>query len=139
MPKKNKLPAGYIEVKHDRFCIRTKPDAFGDKLGKPKAGERLAYLGKTEKGWNCVRFGNKVGWISVQAGEVTIVKQTYLTVKKGTWHVRAGASSKTESLGKVNGGNKLLDQGETKDNFRLVEFNNQNGWISVKAIAKEEK
>ena len=40
-------------------------------------------------------------------------------------------------LGTVSGGEKLLDQGETKNNYRLVMFNNQNGWIHNRAIEKE--
>ena len=137
MGKKNKLPAGYIEVKHDRFYIRSSPNVYGYAIGKAKAGDKLAYLGKTEKGWNCVRFGNKTGWISKQAGAVTLVKQTYLTVNEGNWHIRAGNSSKSESLGVVTGGDRLLYQDVVSNNFYLVVYNNQNGWISTRAIVKE--
>ena len=137
MKKKNNLPIGYVEITHGRYYARKEANAFAEKIGKPETGEKIPYFGVAGKSWYKVRIGDKFCFIPAQAGKAVEVKQTYLTVKKGNWHVRAGADSKSKSLGVVTGGDKILDQGETKGTFRLVSFMNQNGWIPTRAIEKE--
>lgn len=137
---KKPLTAGYIEIKLGGFYhIREKNSQFAKSLGVPKKGERIAYLGETDVlGWHKVFYKGQNGWLYKQAGPLTVVEQKYLKVKKGNkWSVRSAPDGKAKVLGTVSGGEKLLDQGETKSNYRLVIFDNQNGWIHNRAIEKE--
>lgn len=137
---KKPLTAGYIEIKLGGFYhVRAKNSQFADSLGVPKKGERIAYLGETDVlGWHKVFYNGKTGWLYKQAGTLTVVEQKYLKVKKGNkWSVRSAPDGKAKVLGTVTGGEKLLDQGETKNNYRLVVFDNQNGWIHNRALEKE--
>lgn len=137
MTRKNKIPAGYVDVTRSGYHVRKKPETFGESIGTVKKGQHVSYMGKTNNGWYLVRFENQEGWLYHGAGAAIDVEQRYLTVKKGSWNIRSGPSASTKSLGKVKGGDKIMDQGETKDGYRLVIFENQNAWISVKAIEKE--
>jgi len=140
MTKKKPLTAGYIEIKLDGFYhVREQNSQFARSLGVPKKGERIAYLGETDLlGWHKVYYKGKTGWLYKQAGPLTVVEQKWLRAKKGNkWSVRSAPYSKAKVLGTVSGGEKLLDQGETKNGYRLVIFNNQNGWIHNRAIEKE--
>lgn len=137
--KKNKLPIGYIEIKRTFLHVRKDANPCSESLGKPVKGTRLPYLGKAENGWYLVRFNDQKGYIHSQAGAPVEVEQKYLTTKKGVWHVRTAPDSKAKSLGTVKTGEKVLSQGQTKGGWHLVIFKNQNGWISAKAIEKEEK
>lgn len=141
MTKKRLLTAGYIEIKLGGFYhVREKNSQFAKSLGTPKKGERVAYLGETDMlGWHKVLYNGKTGWLYKQAGPLTVVEQKWLRIKKSRtlWRIRSAPNGKAKVLGHVSSGDKLLDQGETKNNYRLVIFNNQNGWIHNRAIEKE--
>jgi SH3-like domain-containing protein len=141
MTKKRPLTAGYIEIKLGGFYhVREKNSQFAKSFGVPKKGERIAYLGETDLlGWHKVYYKGQIGWLYKQAGPLTVVEQKWLKVKKSRtlWRVRSAPDSTAKVLGHVSSGDKLLDQGETKNNYRLVVFNNQNGWIHNRAIEKE--
>lgn len=140
MAKKRPLIAGYIEIKQGGFYhVREENSQFAKSLGVPKKGERVTYLGETDiLGWHKVLYNGQIGWLYKQAGPLTVVEQKWLKVKKGNkWSVRSAPDGKAAVLGTVSGGEKLLDQGETRNNYRLVIFNNQNGWIHNRAIEKE--
>ena len=69
---------------------------------------------------------------------MTVVEQKWLKARNPNGAViRSAPDSKAKVLGTVSGGEKLLDQGETRNNYRLIIFNNQNGWIHNRAIEKE--
>lgn len=137
MPKKStNMTMGYVEIAHDRFHVRKDATPFAESLGKPTKGEKLPWLGRVKKAWVKVKFNGQEGWISNQAGTVVEVKEVYLKIKKGSWHVKAAPDAKGKSLGVVKGGDKILDQGQTNGSYRLVMFKNQNGWISNRAIEK---
>jgi len=140
MPKKRPLTAGYIEIKLGGFYhVREMNSQFSKSLGTPKKGERIAWLGETDLlGWYKVYYNGQIGWMYKQAGPLTVVEQKYLKAKKGNkWSVRSAPDGKANVLGIVSGGEKLLDQGEVKNNYHLIIFNNQNGWIHNRAIEKE--
>lgn len=137
---KKPLTAGYIEVKQGGFYhVREKNSQFSKSLGVPKKGERIAYLDETDAlGWHKVFYKGQNGWLYKQAGPLTVVEQKWLKARTPNGAViRSAPDSKAKVLGTVSGGGKLLDQGETKNNYRLVIFNNQNGWIHNRAIEKE--
>ena len=139
MKKSNKLPTGYIEVKRTFWHVRKDADPRSESLGKPVNGTRLYFYGNIKNGWYKVKFNDQIGYIHGQAGKAVEVKETYLTAKKGVWHVRTAPDSKAKSLGTIKTGEKVLSQDQTKGGWHLVIFKNQNGWISTKAIEKEEK
>ena len=83
-------------------------------------------------------YEGKPAWIYKQAGTLTVVEQKFVTVKRGNqWSVRSAPDGKATVLGTAKGGEKLIDQGETQNGYRLVIFNNQNGWIHNRTIVKE--
>lgn len=138
MAKKKEKVCGYILVRNPRYIIREKPNAYARPLmACPLKDEKVSYLGVSEKNWHKVKVNGTVGWLYAQAGALFRVELKYLTVKKGNWNVRTAPSSKGHILGSVRGGDKILDQGESKDNYRLVMFENQNGWLPNRAIEKE--
>lgn len=138
MTKKKERVCGYILIKNSRYIIREKPDAHArPMMACPANGEKVSYLGVSKKKWHKVSVNGTVGWLFAQAGALFQVEQKCLTVKKGKWHVRSAPNGKAVSLGTVKGGDKILDQGESKDNYRLVMFENQNGWLPNRAIEKE--
>lgn len=140
MSKKNPITAGYITIKLGGFYhIREKNSQHSKSLGTPKKGERVSWLGETDMfGWHKVNYNGQIGWLYKQAGPLTVVEQKYVKVKKDNkWSVRSAPDGKAKVLGTVSGGEKLLDQGESKSNYRLVVFNNQNGWLHNRAIEKE--
>jgi len=137
---KKPLTAGFIEIKLGSFYhVREKNSQFSKSLGVPKKGERIAYLGETDMlGWHKVFYKGQNGWLYKQAGPLTVVEQKWLKARNPNGAViRSAPDSKAKVLGTVSGGEKLLDQGETKNNYRLVIFNNQNSWIHNRAIEKE--
>jgi len=137
---KKPLTAGFIEIKLGSFYhVREKNSQFSKSLGVPKKGERIAYLGETDMlGWHKVFYKGQSGWLYKQAGPLTVVEQKWLKARKPNGAViRSAPDSKAKVLGTVSGDEKLLDQGETRNNYRLVIFNNQNGWIHNRAIEKE--
>ena len=141
MPKKAKsrnrsmLPAGWISAKKTGFHIRTQPNKRAESLHVVNGGDRLSYMGETKNGWNLVQVPNTdvLGWISTMAGEAHVVEPKFFKVKKTTY-IRAGAGCKTKSLGVVEPGTELLDQDMELDGYMLVMYNNQNGWVSKKAV-----
>ena len=137
MAKKKTMTAGYVLVKKDHYRIREKADTNSAALGTAVKGEKIAYLGKTDKGWYKVSKDGMTGWLYKQAGELTVVELKYLTLKKGNWNVRSAPDAKSASLGKVKGGEKILDQGQSLNGYRLVEFEKQNAWLPAKAFEKE--
>ena len=137
MAKKKTMTCGYLLVEKKGYLIREKASKDSNALGHVEKGDKLAYLGKTDKGWHKVEKSGTVGWVYKQAGKLTVVEQKYLTVKKGSWHVRSAPGKTAASMGIVKGGEKLLDQGEIKTVYRLVIYNNQYGWVSNRAIEKE--
>ena len=137
MAKKSNIPTGYILIKRNGYHVRKKPATEPtESLGTVKRGDRITYLGKAVKGWYKVAFEDKVGYIYYQAGEVVSAELKELTVK-GNWNVRSAPSSKADILGKVSSGDKILDQGEIQNKYRLVVFENQNAWLPVNAFVKE--
>jgi len=138
---KKPMTAGYIEIKLGGFYhVREKNSQFSKSLGTPKKGERIAYMGETDMlGWHKVFYNGQNGWLYKQAGPLTVVERKYLKVKKSRtlWSVRSAPDGNAKVLARVASGYKLLDQGETKNNYRLVIIDNQNGWIPNRAIEKE--
>lgn len=137
--KKNPKAIGYFEVMHSRFHVRKDHNPNSESLGKPFCGDKLILIDVFGcNGWHKVLFNGTVGWISCQAGKAVEVKMTFVKVKADKKaHVRTAPGSKAKSLGIVEGGTKLVDQAVSQDGYRLVIFDNQNGWISEKYIEKE--
>lgn len=136
--KKKEKVSGYILIKKAGYRIRKEASTFSEAIGVALKGEKITYLGITDKDWHKVDKNGTVGWVYKQAGELVIVEQKYLTVKKGNkWSIRTAPDGKATVIGTAKGGDKLLDQGESKNNYRLVIFENQNGWIHNRAIEKE--
>lgn len=136
--KTHNMPVGYIEVTKGNYRIRTEPKSTSEPIAIAERDVRYPYMGVMKHGWCQVLVAGKLGWLYKQAGNIVEVEGKYLTAKAGNkWSVRSAPDGKADVLGTVTGGEKLFDQGQTKNNYRLVIFDNQNGWIHNRAIVKE--
>lgn len=139
MRTKKFMTYGYVAVKHKGYHLRASGSKKAASLGIAEIWTRLPYLGETSIfGWHRVLYEGKPAWIYRQAGTLTVVEQRFAIARRGNkWRVRSAPDGKAAVLGTVKGGEKLVDQGETQNNYRLVIFNNQNGWLHNRAIEKE--
>ena len=131
------IDGNYVNVRHGSYYIRTEASTSGKILGTVKTGQQIPYLGETKNGWYKVETSGKVGWISSKCGDVVMATTpitTYITVKNGSWHVRAEANSKSKSLGIVKAGDKVEYRNKDENGWKGVKFKGTDAWITSKAF-----
>jgi len=81
-----------------------------------------------------VRVNGHEGWLSAKAlktAESDIKRR--LVIGEGEWYVRPAPNADGEPMGVVREGTELAYQGETRDGWHLVVYENRNAWVSEKA------
>lgn len=128
----NDIPVtGIVEVS-GTWYLRAEPDKSSPAMGTVTNSKKVYYLGGEKDGWYLVKVDGLTGWISKRAGTV-VPAAASIVVGKGNWYVRSAPDKSAASLGTVKEGASLPYQGQEKDGWYLVIFENQNGWISKKA------
>ena len=120
------------KVKAGSWYVRIAPNKNAAAVSTVHEEDILPYLNETDNGWDKVEYKGSVAWISAKA--VTLVQTEgpkYIDIS-GSWHVRTAPSKSSQSLGIVKN-QKLQYQGEEKDGWYLVIYQNQNAWVSKKA------
>ena len=126
---------GYVKVIKSNYYVRKLPNSASDALCKVADGDTLNYLGKVQKGWYKVQLTDgQIGWLATRAGIAKEVELVYKVVAKDKTVIRAANNSKAAKLGVVNKGDKVLYQDVEDNGWLLVAYENQNGWISKKAV-----
>lgn len=125
----------YINVIHGNYYVRSEPDKASSSIAVVHDGDKIAWSGNTKNGWFEVTVNGKTGWLSTKAG-IAVKGSVYLTVKVGNWYVRKGASGTSAKLAIANSGNQLEYLNEESNGWLKVKYENQEGWISEKAITK---
>lgn len=127
---------GIVNVAYGDYYVRTKPNRTSSSIMIAKVGTKLGYLGKEENGWYYVTTGTQNGWISKKCGTISDPQLKILVVKKGNWYIRTAPSTSSKAIGNVKGGETVVAQVEEKDGWYLIDYENQNAYISARAIEK---
>lgn len=126
-------PSGFFKVKTGTsWNVRTEPSKDSKQCRIVNDSNTIIYLGEMQDGWYKVSVDGFVGWISGRAGEPITGKAQKLVVN-GHWYVRMAPNKDAKALGSVKSGTELVYQGEEKDGWYLVIYDNQNAWISKKS------
>ena len=128
-------PAAMFNVKvvSGSWNVRTAPDKNAKSVGVVRTGDKLPYLNETTNGWDAVEYNGSKAYISTKGTEIVKNESPKRIEIKGTWYVRTAPDKEADSIGVVRTGDYVPYQGEDKDGWYLVEFKNQNAWISTKA------
>ena len=124
----------YVKVSHGNYYVREAPDKKSKDLGTVNNGTKLDYLGENQNGWWKVLYKGKTGWISSKCGNIITEAVDYIIIGSGTWNVRAMGNANGKKLGTVKEGDKLIKKGDPVYGWQKVDYNGDDGWVSVKAI-----
>lgn len=124
----------YVKVSHGNYYVRETPDKKGKEIAVVGNGVKLDYLGENQNGWWKVLYKGKTGWISSKCGSIITESVDYIIIGDGTWYVRAMGNANGKKLGTVKSGDKLIKKGEPVNGWQKVDYNGDDGWVSVKDI-----
>lgn len=125
-------PSGFFKVKSGNWYVRTEPSKDAKQGRIVDNLNTILYLGEEKDGWYKVSVDGYVGWISKKAGTLVSGKVQKIAID-GHWYVRTAPNKDAKALGTVKSGMSLVYQGEEKDGWYLVVYNNQNAWVSKKS------
>ena len=124
----------YVKVSHGNYYVREAPDKKSKDIGTVSNGTKLDYLEENQNGWFKVYYKGKTGWISSKCGNIITETVDYIIIGDGSWNVRAMGNANGKKLGTVKAGDKLVKKGDTVNGWQKVDYNGDDGWVSVKAI-----
>lgn len=132
------IPGDYINVRHGSYYLRVEPNTSAKSIHVTKTGDKLEYLGAVINGWYEVKWNGQKCYVSSKCGDIVVAStgKGYVTIKAGTWRIRAEGNVKAKTLGYAKEGSKLETTGKEADGWIEVVFNGKNAWVSEKAIVK---
>lgn len=126
-----------VLVSTGKYNVRLGPGTNYKSIGVAHKGDTLPYLGVTQNNWYNVEYEGQAAWISTKCGSVVGQPKVYFKVKKGSWNLRSGPSTAYNRVTIVHEGDVLEYLDKEENNWYKVKFGKYEGWVSGKAIDKQ--
>ena len=132
---------GMYEITTTSLNVRTGPGTDYLSLGKLKNGSKV-YVYGVSNGWGAVRFGNSLGWISLNSEYLKQLSNHNSTekgigfycVNTGTLNIRSGPSTSYSKVDKLSAGDQIYVH-QLKDGWGALYYGDgSTGWVSVDYI-----
>ena len=129
---------GMYEITAVSLNVRTGPGTEYLSLGKLKTGSQI-YVYGVNNGWGAIRFGDSLGWISLNSAyskQLANHNSTekgigFYSVNADTLNVRSGPSTSYSRVDKLNSGEQIYIH-QLKDGWGAFYYGNgSTGWVTL--------
>ena len=128
----------------DRVHLRAQPNANAQSQGLYFTGTEVERISTSGSGWLYVKIGSETGYIQqdylTQTQPLSQAPLYVVNNTSSTWvNLRAGASTNTTSLGRIDNGASVWVLGETKSGWSYVETLTQRGYMMTSFLKLVEE
>ncbi|MBQ8783380.1 MAG: SH3 domain-containing protein [Clostridia bacterium] len=132
---------GMYEIVTTSLNVRTGPGTEYLSLGKLKKGSQI-YVYGVNNGWGAIRFGNSLGWISLNSNYLKQLSNHnstekgigFYSVNVDTLNVRSGPSTSYSRVDKLNSGEQIYIH-QLKDGWGAFYYGDgSTGWVTLEYL-----